>query len=433
MSDKATSIDLFSLRTPAMRAFHLAWLAFFVCFFAWFACAPLMPMVKQAFGLSSDDVATLNIAAVSITILARLVIGPMCDRYGPRKVYVALMIAGMAPMLGAALAPTYHTFFWCRLAIGAVGASFVITQYQTSVMFAGNVVGMANATTAGWGNAGAGAAQVAVPLMLAAIVALGIREASAWRLTLALSGVAMPLVAWFYWRYGQDCPQGNYAELRARGVHIDSGKKGGWRSLMAAGRNYRVWMLFVAYAASFGVEVFIHNVAAVYYVDHFHLSLEGAGVAAGSFGLLAIVARPLGGWLSDRAASRRGLSVRAWLLAALIIGEGGALLVFSHTDHALPAVLAMLLFGICTHMACGAAYALVPFINREALGGVAGIVGAGGNVGAVAAGFLLKGEGDMGHTLAILGVIVCASSVCVAAMRFKTERVAPEVALTAAN
>lgn len=67
------------------------------------------------------DVATLNIAAVSITTLARLVIGPMCDRYGPRKVYVALMIAGMLPMLGAALAPTYHTFFWCRLAIGAVG------------------------------------------------------------------------------------------------------------------------------------------------------------------------------------------------------------------------------------------------------------------------------------------------------------------------
>lgn len=332
------------------------------------------------------DVATLNIAAVSITILARLVIGPMCDRYGPRKVYVALMIAGMLPMLGAALAPTYHTFFWCRLAIGAVGASFVITQYQTSVMFAGNVVGMANATTAGWGNAGAGAAQVAVPLMLAAIVALGMREASAWRLTLALSGVAMPLVAWLYWRYGQDCPQGNYADLRAQGVHVDSGKKGGWRSLIAAGRNYRVWMLFVAYAASFGVEVFIHNVAAVYYVDHFHLSLEGA-----------------------------------------------ALLVFSHADRALPAVVAMLLFGICTHMACGAAYALVPFINREALGGVAGIVGAGGNVGAVAAGFLLKGEGDLSHTLAILGVLVCASAVCAAAMRFKPEHVAPKLVVTTAS
>lgn len=127
------------------------------------------------------------------------------------------------------------------------------------------------------------------------------------------------------------------------------------------------------------------------------------------------------------------MSVRAWLLAALIVGEGAALLVFSHADRALPAVVAMHLFGICTHMACGAAYALVPFINREALGGVAGIVGAGGNVGAVAAGFLLKGEGDLSRTLAILGGLVCASAACAAAMRLKPEHVAPKLAVTTAS
>ena len=54
-------------------------------------------------------------------------------------------------------------------------------------------------------------------------------------------------------------------------------------------------------------------------------------------------------------------------------------------------------------MACGATYALVPFIDRKALGGVAGIIGAGGNVGAVAAGFLMKGTGDVQQTLSILG------------------------------
>jgi NNP family nitrate/nitrite transporter-like MFS transporter len=86
------------------------------------------------------------------------------------------------------------------------------------------------------------------------------------------------------------------------------------------------------------------------------------------------------------------MPVHAWLLAALIVGEGAALIVFSHADRALPAIVAMLLFGICTRMSCRAANALVPFINREALGEVAGIVGAGGNVGAVAAGFLLKGR-----------------------------------------
>jgi hypothetical protein len=58
------------------------------------------------------------------------------------------------------------------------------------------------------------------------------------------------------------------------------------------------------------------------------------------------------------------------------------------------AIAAMLVFGLFTHMACGATYAVVPFIDKRALGGVAGIIGAGGNVGAVAAGFLMKGLGD---------------------------------------
>ena len=429
MADKATRIDLFSLRTAPMRAFHLTWMAFFVCFFAWFACAPLMPLIKREFGLSIDQVANINIAAVAATILVRLIIGPMCDRYGPRKVYTGLLLAGALPVSGAALSGGYESFLLCRLGIGAVGASFVITQYHTSVMFAPNVVGTANATSAGWGNAGAGAAQMLVPLLLAGMLALGAGDASAWRLALVVPGLAMPVMAWFYWRFTQDCPQGNFTQLRAQGISIDGGKKGGWASFRAACANYRVWMLFVTYAACFGVEVFIHNIAAIYYVDHFHLSLKAAGVAAGSFGLLALFARALGGWLSDKAAARRGLGVRSTLLFALIAGEGLGLLWFSHADSAALAVVAMLSFGLFTHMACGATYALVPFIDRKALGGVAGIIGAGGNVGAVAAGFLMKGFGNVQQTLAMLGVLVTLSALCALAVRFSSEHKEREDAL----
>ena len=431
MADKATRIDLFSLRTAPMRAFHLTWMAFFVCFFAWFACAPLMPLIKREFGLSIDQVANINIAAVAATILVRLIVGPMCDRYGPRKVYTGLLILGAFPVFGAALSGGYTSFLLCRLGIGAVGASFVITQYHTSMMFAPNVVGTANATSAGWGNAGAGAAQMLVPLLLAGMLALGAADASAWRLALVIPGLAMPLMAWFYWRFTQDCPQGNFTQLRAQGIPIDGGKKGGWASFRTACANYRVWMLFVTYAACFGVEVFIHNIAAIYYVDHFHLSLKAAGLAAGSFGLLALFARALGGWISDKAAARRGLEIRSTLLFALIAGEGLGLLWFSHADSAALAVIAMLSFGLFTHMACGATYALVPFIDRKALGGVAGIIGAGGNVGAVAAGFLMKGFGSVQQTLAMLGVLVTLSGLCALAVRFSSEHKAQEAALRA--
>ena len=429
MTDKATRIQLFSLRTPPMRAFHLTWMAFFVCFFAWFACAPLMPLIKREFGLSVDQVANINIAAVAVTILVRLLIGPLCDRYGPRRIYCGLMLAGVFPVLGAALSTSYESFLLCRLCIGAVGACFVISQYHTSMMFAPNVVGTANAATAGWGNTGAGAAQALVPLLLAAVMALGAAQSSAWRLALMVPGLAMPVMAIFYWRFTQDCPQGNFAELRSRGIAIEGGKKGGWASFRAACANYRVWKLFTTYAACFGVEVFIHNVAAIYYVDHFHLSLKAAGIAAGSFGLLALFARALGGWLSDRAAARRGLDVRATLLFVLIVGEGLGLMGFAHADSMVPAVIAMLVFGLFTHMACGATYALVPFIDRKALGGVAGVIGAGGNVGAVAAGFLMKGVGSVQQTLAMLGMLVTLSALCALAVRFSSEHKAREAAL----
>ncbi len=100
-----------------------------------------------------------------------------------------------------------------------------------------------------------------------------------------------------------------------------------------------------------------------------------------------------------------------------MIGEGIGLLWFSKADTVVYAVIAMLVFGLFTHMACGATYALVPFIDSKALGGVAGIIGAGGNVGAVAAGFLMKGTGDIQQTLGILSMLVLLSAGCAIAVR----------------
>eukprot|EP01041_Mallomonas_annulata_P028148 gene28148-49960_t len=167
-------------------------------------------------------------------------------------------------------------------------------------MFGPKVVGTANAAAAGWGNAGGGAAQALMPLLVAAIVMLGVSETLGWRVALLVPGVLMVVMAGLYWKFTQDCPAGNYSDLRAAGVPLEAGKKGGWDSFKAAAANHRVWLLFVTYGACFGVEIFIHNIAAVYYVDHFGLSLKSAGLAAGSFGLLALFARALGGWISDR-------------------------------------------------------------------------------------------------------------------------------------
>ena len=108
----------------------------------------------------------------------------------------------------------------------------------------------------------------------------------------------------------------------------------------------------------------------------------------------------------------------------MMLGEGLGLLWFAHASSATLAIVAMLCFGLFTHMACGATYALVPFIDRRALGGVAGIIGAGGNAGAVLAGFLFKGLGDTQQTLSMLGLLVTLSALCAIAVRFAADHMA---------
>lgn len=416
MDLRATRLRLLDFTTIPMRAFHLAWMAFFVRFFAWFAVAPLMPAIRADLGLTAAQIANVNIAAICVTIVARMVIGPLCDRYGPRLTYTCLLALGALPVIAIAFARSYESFLFWRLCIGAIGASFVITQFHTSVMFAPNVVGTANATAAGWGNAGGGATQAIMPLLFAAILSLGVERALGWRIALIVPGVLMLVMAIVYYRYAKDTPSGNLHHSTTK-QRVD-----GWATFVTAARDYRVWMLFIAYGACFGVELTIHNLAAVYYVDRFGLSMTTAGLYVGCFGLLALFARALGGLLSDRVSRARGLDGRATVLFALILAEGFGLLVFSRMTTPVEALAAMLAFGLFTHMACGATYSLVPFVNRKALGGVAGIVGAGGNVGAVAAGFLVKGSSSIQLALFILGLVVLACAACTLAVRFTREQ-----------
>ncbi len=426
MNGRATRIDLFSLSTVQMRAFHLAWMGFSVCFFAWFAVAPLMPIIRSDLHLSKDQVANINIAAVCVTIFSRLLVGPLCDRFGARLTYTWLLAIGAIPVFAIAFSHSYASFLCFRLCIGAIGASFVITQYHTTTMFAANVVGTANATTAGWGNAGGGVTQALMPLVLTVIVSWGASQYLGWRLAMIFPGCLLLVMSWLYFRFAKDTPQGNLVDVtRDQAAQAPRPASAG-KSFLIAARDYRVWMLFITYGACFGIELTIHNLAATYYVDRFSLDVKTAGLYAGSFGLLALFARALGGILSDRIAHTRGLDGRTTLLFALILMEGLGLMLFSHMDTAAGALLAMLGFGLFTHMACGATYSLTPFVNPRALGGVTGIIGAGGNAGAVAAGFLMKGVPSTKQGLFILGAAVTVSAFCAIAVRFSRDHKSTE-------
>jgi NNP family nitrate/nitrite transporter-like MFS transporter len=415
---KATKVKLLDFHSAPMRAFHMAWLAFFLCFFGWFGLAPLMPVIRNELHLSKEQIGNSAIAAVAITILVRLLIGWLCDRVGPRRAYTWLLVLGSLPVMGVGLAHHYTTFLVFRLAIGAIGASFVITQYHTSVMFAPNVVGTANATAAGWGNLGGGVTQMVMPLLFGAFMSLGAGSWWSWRLAMLVAGAALLITGIAYYFLTQDTPDGDF---RSR-----SGPSRAPGAFAEACRDPRVWALALLYASSFGVELTIDNFAALYYTDTFHLTLKAAGVVAGTFGMMNLFARALGGIVSDKCNRRWGLRGRVLLLACTITAEGLAMMLFAQARWLPAAIGTMLLMGLFVKMSNGANYAVVPFINKRALGAVAGIVGAGGNLGAVLAGFLFKTPSlTYSQALMVLGTIVAASSVVTFAVRFTAKDAPP--------
>jgi len=429
LEHKATRIILSDFTTPQMRAFHMSWFAFFLCFFAWFGIAPLMVVVREEMSLSKEQIGWCIIGSVATTVLARLFIGWLCERIGPRLAYTWLLLIGSIPVMGIGLATDFTSFLLFRIAIGAIGASFVITQYHTSVMFAPNCVGTANATTAGWGNLGGGVTQIVMPLLFTLCVGtLGLSSAVGWRASMFVAGLVCAITGIAYYFFTQDAPDGNFSELRAKGLMPE--KKSASGTFVEACRDYRVWMLLVIYGACFGTELTINNVAALYFVDHFEYfqrvepaqAIGIAGLIAGLFGLQNIYARSLGGVFSDRLYKRWGLSGRVKLLFIVLFAQGISLMLFSQINVLAVAIPMLFLFSLFIQVAEAAAFSVVPFINERALGSVAGLVGAGGNAGAVLAGFLFKSEAiSWPMALFILGALVTCCSFLAFAVRFDCE------------
>ncbi|WP_423128214.1 MFS transporter [Gaoshiqia sp. Z1-71] len=421
-STKAGKIELFSLKTIQMRTFHITWFSFFLCFFGWFGVAPLMAVIREELLLSKAQIGNIIISSVMITIFARLFIGWLADKIGPRITYTWLLIVGAFPVMLIGLSTDYTSLLIFRLMIGIIGASFVLTQFHTSLMFASNVVGTANATTAGWGNLGGGVTQIVMPLIFAGFIGLGFVDSQAWRYAMIIPGILMIVMGIIYYKFTTDTPQGNLKDLKRLDPEFAIGKKTENGSFAAALKDYRVWGLFLIYGACFGVELTVNNIASLYYRDYFNLDVKTAGLIAGLFGLMNLFARSLGGILGDKSGMKWGLKGRVYFLFLTLLFEGLAIMLFSKVTVLPLAIGSMIIFSLFVQLAEGATFSVVPFVNKRAVGTVSGIVGAGGNAGAVAAGFLFKVEGlSYPQALFVIGIVVTVISLFAFLIRFSEE------------
>jgi NNP family nitrate/nitrite transporter-like MFS transporter len=418
LKEPLQKLKIFSLKGVQMKTFHITWLTFFFCFFAWFGIAPLMPLISEQLHLTKAQKGNVAIAAVSATIIARLIVGRLCDKYGPRKTYTWLLVLCSLPVMFIGLANDYTSFLLFRLGIGVIGASFVLTQFHTSIMFAPNIKGTANAVAGGWGNTGGGATQIIMPLIAAGLVAAGlVSKEDSWRYAMIVPGILLLVMARLYWKYTKDTPAGNFEDI----PQVPGAKKE--NTFLMAAKDYRTWILTIAYAACFGVEITVDNFAASFFHDDYKSTLIIAGLLASIFGWINIFARALGGIVSDKVGKKYGFNGKVSLLAILLLLEGIGIMLFAKSGGIAMAITMMFFFGLCLKMANGATYSIVPFINPKAVGSVAGIVGAGGNVGAMLIGFLFK---SMPYSTAFfyLGSAVFVTGVVVLTVRLMSKKAA---------
>jgi len=379
--DKATEIKLCNFSRPHMRAFHCSWWGFFIAFFIWFAPAPLLSEIRTTLGLSKQQIWTSNIVGVGGTIFMRFLLGPACDKYGARILFAVVLCVASIPTAMLGLVNSSTGLAVIRLFIGIAGGSFVMCQFWTSRMFTKDIVGTANALVGGWGNLGGGVTQLVMGTALFPLFKeiTGSAE-TAWRTVCIVPAIVAFGTGVTLYYISDDAPKGNYSEMKKNGTMPEISAAASFRD---GAFNFNTWVLFIQYACCFGVELTMNNAAALYFKDEFGQSTESAAAIASIFGWMNLVARGLGGYSSDKLNAKYGMRGRLAVQSVFLLIEGILVLVFARTTSLPAAIVIMVFFSGCVQAAEGSTYGIVPYVDPAATGSISGIVGAGGNSGAV--------------------------------------------------
>jgi NNP family nitrate/nitrite transporter-like MFS transporter len=432
----ASGLNLFSF-SGKNRILHLTWFAFFLSFLVWFNHAPLLVAMRETFDLTDQQIKTLLILNVALTIPARIVVGMLVDALGPKRMFSILLFISSILCFGFAMAETYERLALMRFLLGFSGAGFVIGIRLISEWFPARQLGIAEGIYGGWGNFGSAAAAMTLPSL-----ALLIGGDDGWRYAVGLTGMMALIYSFIFYFSVTDTPKGStYFKPKKNGA-MEVTSKGdfflylvmnipmyaalavlAWKlgpsntGMLSAGfvnsayallaglylfqavRIYQVnkhvftsvipeidrysfrqvAVLDLAYMVTFGSELAVVSMLPLFFMDTFDLSIVTAGLLGSFFGTMCLVARPSGGWISDKLGRKTTLVV---VLAGLVVGY----LLMSQIGSNWPVALAVLVTVFCAlfvHFGTGAVFAVVPLVKRRLTGQIAGMAGAYGNVGGV--------------------------------------------------
>lgn len=406
--DRATEIQLCSLKRPHMRAFHFAWWSYHVAFLMWFSISPLLKEVQKSLDISTEEIWTSSITAVTGTIVMRFVLGPFCDKYGPRIPMGVILFSAAVPTAMTGLVNSASGLAALRFFIGVGGSTFVMCQYWTTTMFSREKCGTANAMVGGWGNVGGGVTQLLVGSCIFPLLkkVFDGDANKAWRTACIFPAFLGLVTSVCVIYFTDDSPRGNFSKLKKQDVI----KNVNMLEVFKTGAcNFNTWLIFIQYACCFGVEITMNNAAAMYFADQFFLSTEKAAAIASIFGWMNLFARGLGGFLSDKMNAKYGLRGRMFWQSFVLLVEGTLVVIFAHAATLGGSIAVLVCFSIFVQAAEGSTYGIVPYIDPAATGAISGIVGAGGNTGAVAFSLCFRQLADRDAFVIMGATIMCSS------------------------
>ncbi|KAL3813808.1 hypothetical protein ACJIZ3_015076 [Penstemon smallii] len=407
---KATKFRPFTISPPHMRAFHLAWISLFSCFFSTFAIPPLLPAIRRDLHLTAADVGRAGVASFAGSIFSRLAMGPICDLLGPCAATAAFSLLTAPAVLSASFMSNSTSFIVIRFLIGFSLANFVACQFWMSSMFSNNVVAVANGVAAGWASVGSGFTQLVMPLIYSFLInTVNLSSSTAWRVAFFVPAFFQTVTALMVLAFGQDLPDGKYK--RSSNITGQISKENAFTILLNGLKNYRGWILGLTYGFCFGVELTTDNILAQYFYERFNLDIKTAGAIAASFGLANIVSRPAGGLVSDEMGRRFGMRGRLWSLWVVQTAAGLLCFLLGRSNSLWGSVLVVCCFSFFVQAASGLTFGVVPFVSKRSLGVISGMTGSGGTIGAVITQLLLF-SGSSGNymstqtSISLMGILM---------------------------
>ena len=369
-------------RTPATSRpnlqLALGTVSFAICFAAWGLISAFAPLFRESFHLTATQTAFLVAVPVLLGALLRMVTGMLADRFGGRTVFALLMILVAVPACVVPLVPSYEKLLYVAFFLGLAGSSFAVGVGFVSRWFPPEKQGVALGIY-GLGNIGQSAAVFIGPV-LAVVVG--------WQNI--FRGMAALLVLWgvAFFLFARNSPK----TVRPSGLGA---------MLQILSRERLSWVLSLFYFLTFGGFVAFSIYLPVLLKDQFGLKPADAGFRTAGFVVLATLARPLGGWLSDKIGGARILqTVFLGIMALALLMSWPAMLPFT-----VGALGCASLLGIGN----GAVFKLVPQYFPKEVGTVTGLVGAMGGLGGFFPPLLLGFFRDHLHTVwpgfALLGFL----------------------------